>query len=66
MMLRWYFSTCKGRGLWCAMAKHEPFVVGDPVAEPGELWFEFGDTEDEAMAKLKASLEPPPATQGGS
>lgn len=39
------------------MAKQEPFVTdGDGVAEPGDLWFEFGATEKDALLKLLAGI----------
>ena len=39
------------------MCKREPFVTdGQPIHEPGELWFKFGDTEAEAMGKLEAHM----------
>ena len=37
-------------GRWIGLAKLEPFTsdTPDPITEPGELWFEFGDTQAEA------------------
>jgi len=39
------------------MAKLEPFTIGHPFYEPGDLWFQFGDTEEEAIAKVRAEVE---------
>lgn len=52
----WYTCTYQGISLWVAMAKRTPFVTGNPMIEPGEVWFMIGDTEEEAMAKLAKSL----------
>lgn len=60
---RWHFTTWQGRSKVCAMAKREPFVNGHPIQEPGDVWFEFGDDEEDALAKLKGSL--PPASEAG-
>ena len=44
-------------GSWVAFAKHEPFIAfGDAIREPGEVWFEFGSTSNEAMARLKTAI----------
>lgn len=51
----WYFATWKGREKWYGLAKREPFVNGHPIYEPGELWFEIGDTEDDALAAVRRS-----------
>lgn len=55
----WNFRVFRSRaGSWIALAKREPFVLEEPSAirEPGDVWFEFGDTEEEALTKLKRSL----------
>jgi hypothetical protein len=43
---------------WIAFAKRGCFVSewGHEIFEPGDLWFEFGTTEDEALAKLQAEV----------
>lgn len=42
---------------WIAMAKQGPFITdGDAVREPGDLWFEFGATRDEALGKLQTEI----------
>ncbi len=56
----WYFQVFKSRFLpkvWFAAAKRDPFMYENRLmAEPGELFFETGETGDEALAKLKRSL----------
>lgn len=52
----WYTCTYQGISRWVAMAKRTPFVTGDPIREPGEVWFEFGDTEEKAMEMLVKSI----------
>lgn len=56
--LAWYFAIKPGVEQYVALAKREPFVTQgpDPVYEPGELWYEFGDTPEEALGRLVASL----------
>ena len=53
-----YFSVVKGKTKYCAMVKKEPFTCEhpNPVSEPGELWFEFGNTPEQALKKLKDEL----------
>ena len=56
----WYFQVFESRFLpkvWFAAAKRDPFIYENRIlAEPGELFFETGETGDEALAKLKGSL----------
>ncbi len=33
-----------------------PFANGRLLSEPGEVWFEYGRTEEEALDRLKESL----------
>ena len=43
---------------WIATAvKCPPALRGHPMLEPGDLWFEFGKSADEAVERLKRSLE---------
>lgn len=60
-MAQWHYlirSAQNGLEGWIAMAKREPFVCdGHPVHEPGDLWFQFGDTEAEARAKIEAEVK---------
>ncbi len=49
----WHFVTRKGRTNWVAMAKRGWFETWNPVTEPGEVWFEMGDTEEEALRRVK-------------
>jgi hypothetical protein len=54
-----YFKTVRGKTKWIALAKQEPFTCEypDPLREPGDLWFELGDTIQEAMEKLMIDLK---------
>jgi hypothetical protein len=58
MGLKWYYKVVRlKRQLgYFAMAKHEPFVGDNVMTEPGDVWFEFGDTEEQALCRLKRSL----------
>lgn len=40
--------------LYIGLAKKEAFTskTPDPILEPGELWFEFGKTPEEALEKI--------------
>lgn len=56
-----YYFIVKPKGRsgpgYVAFAKREPFVADAHFAyEPGEMWFEFGATEDEALKNLKREL----------
>jgi hypothetical protein len=53
-----YYAVFKGTSKYVALAKNEPFVTNPPDAmwEPGDVWFEFGATAEEALVQLKASL----------
>lgn len=53
----WYFWVYLGKaGQWYGLAKQEPFVNGHPLFEPGEVWFEFGETYDAALDAIKKSV----------
>lgn len=52
----WHFATWQGQTQWIAMAKREPFETGNPLTEPGELWFEFGATPEDALRRLRTTL----------
>ena len=54
----WYFTTwCSPvTGKWTGLAKRSPFVNGHPIYEPGDVWFEFGDTEDAALDAVRRSV----------
>lgn len=46
-----------GLDVFIGLGKLEPFVTdGDAVGEPGPLWFEFGDTEQEARQKIETEM----------
>jgi hypothetical protein len=55
---KYHYCAVRGKTKWIALAKHEPFTSDnpDPITEPGDLWFEFGDTPEEAIKNLKSSL----------
>lgn len=55
-MTQWYFASYRGKTLWVALAKQEPFVNGHPVYEPGDVWFGFGQTPLKALADLRTRL----------
>lgn len=49
----WYVTAWQARyGSWTGLAKREPFMTGCVLSEPGDLWFEFGSTKDEAIAAV--------------
>ncbi len=52
------FCVVKGVTKYIVMAKKEPFTSNHPhpIYEPGEIYFEFRDTEEEALDNLKKSL----------
>jgi len=54
-----YFCVVKGKTKFIALAKNEPFTSEnpDPILEPGEIYFEFGENEKQALDKLKESLK---------
>lgn len=55
---KWFFSVVWGKGEFIAMMKREPFSCANPhpLTEPGDLWFEFGETEEQAFSKLRNEL----------
>lgn len=58
-MTDWFFFCRPRRNVpgWIALAKREPFTAdGDSILEPGELWLDFGDTEEEALANIRADV----------
>jgi hypothetical protein len=57
--MRMFFKVVKGKANYIALAKTEPFTRNDPnpILEPGDLWFEFGQTEEEALENLMLSLK---------
>ena len=49
----WFITAFHGAtGTWWGMAKRAPFVDGGLVSEPGDLWVEPGNTQDEAIAAV--------------
>lgn len=52
-----YYTSCRGGAIpYIVMAKRTPFILGDPVHEPGEMQLEFRGTREEALNKLKNRL----------
>jgi hypothetical protein len=53
------YCVIKGKTKFIALAKEEAFTCDnpDPIKEPGEVYFEFGNTPDEALANLRKSLQ---------
>ena len=53
-----FYRVVKGKTEYVALAKEAPFVMENPcpIREPGELWFESGETPFEALHNLKNSL----------
>lgn len=48
-----YIKVKRGTSCFIAYAKRAPFSGCDPILlEPGDLWFEFGDSEEEAVENL--------------
>jgi hypothetical protein len=52
----WYFTAWRGRSRWIGMAKRSPFVNGDPIGEPGDVWFAFGPTKLQALANVERAV----------
>jgi len=54
------YCVVKGKNKYIALAKKEPFTCENPdlIRETGELWFEFGNTPEQALDRLKESLTP--------
>ena len=52
-----YFTAVKGKTRWIGLAKTEPFTCENPnpIFEPGEIYFDFGETRDEAIENVKKS-----------
>lgn len=52
-----FFQIFRIQDGWMALAKEEPFNgVNDPLNEAGDLWYAFGDTYDDACARLELEL----------
>ena len=63
----WYYAVVRGKDKFIALAKKQPFTCDnpDPIKESGELWFEFGDTPNEAfhaIVSVQQSVQPTVAT----
>lgn len=57
----WHYMVrpCRNGALgWLGMAKKSAFTAnGSAVHERGDLWFTFGDTEDDAWDKIRAEVK---------
>lgn len=52
----WSIAEAPCRSGYYAWAKVGEISSDNPVDEPGEVWFEFGDIPDEARGKLLREL----------
>lgn len=55
----WYFRVVRGTTGYTGLAKQSPFVNGDPILEPGDIWFNFGASWDEALEKIQREVFDP-------
>lgn len=55
---RWQVASapCRSGDGFYSWAKVGEIVGECPISEPGDVWFEFGRTHDEARGKLLAEL----------
>lgn len=54
---QWRFRTRQlANGEYMTLAKRGEFQTNSSVLEPGELWFEFGVSAEEALHKIKAEI----------
>ncbi len=60
----WYIRTAQGRHRFVAWAKREMFVLEDILLEPGDVYFEFGQTRERAVARLLAALPKAEGSEG--
>jgi hypothetical protein len=52
-----YYTIYKGSKVpYVGLAKETPFVNGRWLYEPGEIWFEVGETKGETLDRLKEAL----------
>jgi len=57
----WWYRVSKSSAFkngYIALAKKERFVFStfEPILEPGELWFKFGETEKNALDNIKIDI----------
>lgn len=55
----WYFRVTRSRNKnWIAWCARSPLVAHTPMWEPPStsVWFRYGQTKEEAIAKLKAEV----------
>ena len=53
----WHVMSGQSRhtGSWAAWAKRTPLLERDPLSEPGDVYFERGQSRQEAIDRLTAS-----------
>ena len=50
----WNFVSYKLKsGRFVALAKRSPFVTGEWITEPGDVWFEVADTAEQCLSSLR-------------
>ncbi len=50
----WNFVSYKLKtGRFVALAKRGEFVTGEWITEPGDVWFEVADTEEQCLSALR-------------
>jgi hypothetical protein len=54
----WFFlAWCSPyTGRWMGLAKREAFTVGVPFREPGDVWFKYGSSREDALHNIKMSV----------
>ena len=58
-----YSQVIKGVSQYVALGKYQPFerkyltVAAAIIKEPGDLYFEFGETQEQALDNLRQSME---------
>jgi len=62
----WWFAIVKGKDKFIAMQKNEPFESDnpDPIREHGIVYFEMGETQEKAFAKLLRAQQSMHLTSG--
>jgi len=55
----WYYTVVMKKEKFIGLAKQTPFTKEnpDPIKEPGEIWFEFGNTPSDALHSIVISLK---------
>ena len=53
----WWFTSYEGVVNWVGLAKKERFLTGDLINEPGEVWFEFGQTMEQSLTAIRLDVQ---------